>query len=810
VKGRALALLLGLALGCTPPAVGARRPATERGPGERTVGKELPVDMSRSAAVAAVVVGPGTLEAEGEKTGKTRLAVERLGITATTAGDFAETTVEQVFRNDTGEQLEGTFHFPLPEGAIVLGLAMEMNGKLVDGELVERAKARKAYEETVDKMLDPALLEWEGGQSFKVRVFPIEARSTKRIALRFLAPLHRTSEGLFFVYRPPSADAGPTTEQVRVTLDGKDLTSGAGTKAPTGEVLVKMAASAPAVVVEHTKKGDYVSARLDLLPVDARAAASTGIPPKALIVLCDRSRSMLEARALEARTTSLLLDELGPADRFAVVTGDVTTQGLPGGLRAPTRQDKQQAAAFVDRTEPDGASDLGSLLEAGGRAADQARSAGLAPVLVYLGDATATWGQTKAADLEHVARERLRNAPLHLLLLGKSTDDVTAGALAGATHGRLLRPKTEDEARSAAMLVVHADRSRRLDDVHLVGAAGLDAAPSLPGTIYEGDEVRLSFFVPAGTPTAELSVAGTLGATPFTQRIDIRSAKEAAHVAERWANAKIALLEREGDTHKDDVIKTSLDHGVMSRYTSFLVLESDEAYARMNIARKSKQADPDTHVSGQDLESADGRTASVTPDHLQPGDPEVRIPAPADALSVVAVFPFGETKTATFEPDEGGGTWVVRFLVDRHTPDGTYEILVRITHHDGGVELVKIPYVVDTRGPNLNVTLRPTGRTGAFAIVATQVLTADEIAAQTPPSPATLAEKRSRFAAILTDAKRVEVRTPDGQVLNLTHVTLGQFRGVWTPKGPVPAGSTVHVVAVDRALNETETDAKVP
>ena len=704
--------------------------------------------------------------------------------------------------------LEGTFHFPLPDGAIVVGLALEMNGHLMDGELVERDKARKAYEETVDKMLDPALLEWESGQSFKLRVFPIEARNTKRVVLRFLAPLYRTSDGLFFAYRPPSSDAGLTAERVRITLDGKLFASGAGTQTATGEVLVKAASSAPDVVIEHAKEGAYVHARLDIVPTDApRPRAEEG---KALVVLCDRSRSMLEARSLEATTTSLLLDELGPDDRFTIVTGDVTAQPLSGGLRPSTAADKEQALAFVDRTEPDGASDVAGLLEAGKRAAEQARAAGLAPVLVYLGDATSTWGETKAAELGRIARERLRDAPLHVVLLGKSTDDVTARTIAAATHGRLLRPKTEDEARRAASLVVHADLARRLDDVHLVGADGIDAAPVLSGTIYEGDDVGLSFFVPAGASLGDLTIAGTSGTKPFTRKIDLASAKEVSHVAQRWANAKIELLERDGSAHKEDVTKVSLDHGVMSRYTSFLVLESEEAYARMNIARKAKQPDSEARVSGQDLESADGRTASVTPDHLQPGDPEVRIPAPADALSVVAVFPFGETKPATFEPDERGGMWVVRFLVDRHTVDGLYEILVRVTHHDGGVEIMKIPYVVDTKGPNLTVTVRPTRRAGAFEIVATQVLTADEIAAQAPPSSATLGEQRSRLAQVLTDAKRVEVQTPDGQTLNLIHVSLGQFKGIWTPRGVVAAGNKLHVVAVDRALNETEIDARVP
>ena len=44
----------------------------------------------------------------------------------------------------------------------------------------------------VDEMRDPALLEWQQGQMFKLRVFPIEAKSHKRIVLRFLSTRYAT------------------------------------------------------------------------------------------------------------------------------------------------------------------------------------------------------------------------------------------------------------------------------------------------------------------------------------------------------------------------------------------------------------------------------------------------------------------------------------------------------------------------------------------------------------------------------------------------------------------------------------------
>jgi hypothetical protein len=146
-----------------------------------------------------------------------------------------------------------------------------------------------------------------------------------------------------------------------------------------------------------------------------------------------------------------------------------------------------------------------------------------------------------------------------------------------------------------------------------------------------------------------------------------------------------------------------------------------------------------------------------------------------------------------FENDEHGGAWVARFLVDAHTPDGTYLISIRITHKDGRVEILELPYVVDTKQPDLAVTIEPK-RDGSYLINAKQKLDAVE---KTKPQ-------------IYMDAKRVEVRAPDGQLLSLTHVRLGEFVGTWRPHGAVTPGSKVRLVAVDRALNERALEVNVP
>lgn len=799
-----LALLLGAAL--SPHALGCGRgAATLQAPGAKSATEATAV----REVIQVAFIGEGTLEVRDEAAGVSKLALERLAVRAETSGDVAETQVEHVFRNDTDETLEGTFRFPLPDGAILTGLAMEIEGRLMHGELVEREKARRVYEEIVDQMLDPALLEWESGQVFKLRVFPIEPHKTKRVVLTFVAPLHRASDGLHFAWRAPDGGGAPL-ENVSVTLDGKALDVAKARRAEGGELLAKVRSEAPTVVVETREDGAYYALRGE--PRFEAEEPSAPQKPQALIVLADRSRSMLEARALQAKTLGMLASELGARDAFTVVTGDVSTRAQQGGLVAASKDASAIAVAFLDETTPDGASDLGKLFAEAGTLVRAAKAKNLEPTVVLLGDANPTWGETRTDALVEVARRELDGASMHVVMLGKSPDEQVARALTDALHGRLFRPMTEDEALRAAHGVAEARTVRRVEGVHLVGdLGGVDLPGGVPTALYEGDPVELTMFVPRGKAAPALSFAGTVNGKPFALGLGVDRALPARHVAKRWAKAKIARLEREGDARKQDVVATSLTHGVLSRHTSFLVLESEEAYARHQIERRAKQRDTDeARVTGRDLEGGSGGDASVTPDHLQPGDPEVRIPAPEDASSVVVVFPFGETKAASFERDpHGGGAWVVRFLVDRATPDGSYTIVARVTHRDGRVEILEIPYVVDTQTPMFDVRVRAKGD-GTYEIRAKQRITAEEIAALAPESEGSLDERRRRHAHVLTDAKRVEVQAPDGQAIALTHVTLGDFVGTWRPTTPPAPGAKIRLVAVDRALNQTELEAEVP
>ena len=106
-------------------------------------------------------------------------------VTVTITNLVAVTTVDQEFFNPNAARLEGTYVFPIPEGAHIDKLSMDIGGTLTDAELLPADKARALYEEIVRKMKDPALLEYAGRGAFRMRIYPIEPRASKRIRLTY-------------------------------------------------------------------------------------------------------------------------------------------------------------------------------------------------------------------------------------------------------------------------------------------------------------------------------------------------------------------------------------------------------------------------------------------------------------------------------------------------------------------------------------------------------------------------------------------------------------------------------------------------
>jgi hypothetical protein len=713
--------------------------------------------------------GVGRMDMQNDA-GKTEaLELKKVAVHVHTQGDFAITEVEHVFHNPVdGRPREGTFRFPVPDGAMLIGMAMEIDGKLVEGEIVEREKARQVYDKIVDEMQDPALLEWEEGNWFKLRVFPLTANGDKRLVIRYASPLVRGAGGWEYDYDLAIADhsgGGPAKPIGELTLDidGKQVASERGVSG--GLDLTVPIDKVPTVMREQRKDATYTAVRI--APDASMMSASPKVARKVAIVF-DTSRSSLEGRALQDQLLAQTLGELGKDDKFVVLASDVSITASTPDFASTTPADVAAATGFLGKIEPDGASDLAAALKA---------TAALHPTdVIYIGDGIPTWGERKPAALSGLADSI--HAPISAALIGKGATTSLWGELAGRTGGRAMIVKKPEDAARFALANGHGSELPRLTAARVIVAGDASVFPQEAQTIYAGDEMVALIKTKPGAAPGKITLQGMANGRPVSREIALQGAVDELGVAQRWGADQIAALEA-SDAERDTIVAASRDFGVLSRYTSLLVLENDEAYKKYQIERKAQQQQlqqQQPQVTGGDLDTLGARRANLSPDEIQPGDPEIKIPAPIDAKSVVVAFPFGEIKRAVWDADVEA--WMVRFLIDKDTPDGQYFARITVTHADGRIEVMSLPYVVDTKAPIVELTAKRVS--GGYKITAKQIA----------------AKGNGR-----KDADKVEVQLPDGSILTLTETKWGRFEGVWLTSA-LTESVTLRVVARDRAMNQ--------
>ena len=129
------------------------------------------------------------------------MQLQDLSVDILVVGQTAVTTMEMTFYNPNSRVMEGEFEFPLSDGQQVSRFALDIDGKLREGMVVDKALGRKAFEEIVRRGVDPGLLEKTEGNNFRARVYPMPRRGTRRILIAFEQELSQKN-GQDFYFLP--------------------------------------------------------------------------------------------------------------------------------------------------------------------------------------------------------------------------------------------------------------------------------------------------------------------------------------------------------------------------------------------------------------------------------------------------------------------------------------------------------------------------------------------------------------------------------------------------------------------------------
>jgi Ca-activated chloride channel family protein len=133
-------------------------------------------------------------------------------------GPIARVAVTQEFLNPSAEWLEGVYVFPLPEGAAVDAMRLQVGARVIEGQIREREEARQTYQQAQQAGQKASLLEQERPNIFTMSVANVGPSETVIVDIEYQEVV-RYDQGEFRLRFPmvvgpryiPGRDAVPGT-----------------------------------------------------------------------------------------------------------------------------------------------------------------------------------------------------------------------------------------------------------------------------------------------------------------------------------------------------------------------------------------------------------------------------------------------------------------------------------------------------------------------------------------------------------------------------------------------------------------------
>ncbi len=548
------------------------------------------------------------------------LALVKYDLRAAVHGALSLVEMEMTFRNPEARQMEGRFTYTLPPGATISRFAKDVNGKLMEGEVVERLRAQAIFTEILHTMRDPALLETDQGNRFSARVFPVPASGTVRLLLAFsqplpmkngvrkltipLAGLPKIGEFNFSaIGRPLESEVGTGVvldKEEMLTDDLSAFSRHATEFTPTKdiELTFKAAADKP---IRALKSGNFQMVQFLYNPPGVPGPEWTTPPDWSFYF--DTSASGADTEAPRLQVIERLLTGMEPVVRkknieFSASAFDIDIApicSLSFALSANALKIMPDVVYKLRSRHALGATNLEAALK---DISAKARAAQKQTIFVLVSDGIATWGARETKDLLAALGDWPAQHTLHALVIGNKQDEKTLKAITEKTHGRIVTlPLSTD---------VEGNVAKAIEDLRAPLGAHFDAYDEGTAWIYPksfhdvrpGTEmIAFSEIKPGGKSLPGFVQRDTNGKTIKDTQVPIAPAEVAdfAPLLQREAyKAYLDFLEKEEQNEKDAMkraelhkkrIDISVKNRVMCPLTSLLVLETENDYRRFGIER---------------------------------------------------------------------------------------------------------------------------------------------------------------------------------------------------------------------------------
>lgn len=561
-------------------------------------------------------------------------------------GLLFEASIEQRFRNPTNKNVEVIYIFPLPWGAVLLGVAVQLGDKHLSGAVIEKKLAEARYEEALSEGNAAIMLEKRPDLSYSLNLGNLAANEVCIVTLRYCQTLQFEQQGLRLLI--------PTTIAPRF---GDDITDGglpphqALLHSPLGEypfnielslhgdlARARVASPSHPVGIAHAMAdGDSVltvslgrTASLDrdfVLVIDQLAHDSIAVLARDMVeadgavalasfcpripaqgpavtavkVLVDCSGSMAgDSIDAAKRALQAIVLQLGKGDRFSLSRFGSTVAHRSRGLWSATETTRLAAQRWVGNLEADlGGTEMESALCS---TFDLAQTASSDVLLVTDGEISAIDSTIEAAKASghRVFVVGIGSSPAEGLL--RRLAEATGGACDFVAPGEAVEP--------AVLRMFSRLRSPNLSGLKVAWPQGIFPIwqSSVPLSVFDGDTVNV-YALFKGIPAGDVRLYGCTAIESEAVEIggaQIGSTVDAGHSLSRVA-ASVRMTSKNIGTlvgTKSVATKIAVDYQLVTDRTNFLLVHQR--------ADHEKATDmPDLHKLAQMVPAGWGGTGSI-------------------------------------------------------------------------------------------------------------------------------------------------------------------------------------------------------
>ncbi len=564
--------------------------------------------------------GAGLLIADGGFGGVLEIKEHKVDVVIN--NQIAVTKVTQVFHNTERRQVEALYTFPVPKGASVANFSMWINGKEMVGEVLEKERARQIYNSYKRKRRDPGLLEQKDYKTFEMRIFPIGPDADQKVEITYYQELPLDHNQATYVYPLATATRkdinartsgsfsvnveiksaipivsleSPSHKQDFVVADHSDTYKQASLEINKGslakDVVINYDLERPKTGVDLiTSKQAGEDGYFYLTLTSGKEQEKTGLGMDYVFVL-DISGSMGNDRKLviSKNLVGAFIDELSPNDKFEVMTFNIKPDTLFGKLKPGTDEIKNQAKTYLDSKKARGGTTLAPAMTTAYQYGNPDRTLNV----VLLSDGMTE--QAERATLLNLIRSRPENTRVFCIGIGNEVNK------------RLLEQLAEDSGGLAAFISRGDNFKRQAKafrrklmrpvatdlEIEFSGVKIYDVEPARLPNLYYGSQVRV-WGRYSGSGQGTITLKGVIEGKEFASSFKLMfpgTDNENPEIERMWAWKRIdGLLKSEKAGAKDvidEIISLGEEYSIVTKYTSFLVLENDMEYKRWKIERRN-------------------------------------------------------------------------------------------------------------------------------------------------------------------------------------------------------------------------------